>query len=174
MQSIVSLTGFALVGGPASQDHHKAIEALSKLNVPCLVALPLVFQSTEEWLGSSLGLHPIRGTHHPNPERRDSTTSPHQVADAAGNEVSAEIHSFSLDVVDDKFCGMIDACLWFIVSMDPLHALFMPKNVSLSFCGSKNSMTFIVVLGFFTLLTNFSPPHSGPFFISNTFQMYAY
>lgn len=60
VQSVVSLTGFALVGGPASQDHPKAIEALSKLNVPYLVALPLVFQTTEEWLGSSLGLHPIQ------------------------------------------------------------------------------------------------------------------
>ena len=35
-------------------------------------------------------------------------------------------------------------------------------------------MTFIVVLGLFPLLTYFSPPHSGPFFISNTFQMYAH
>jgi magnesium chelatase subunit H len=60
VQSVVSLTGFALVGGPASQDHPKAIEALSKLDVPYLVALPLVFQTTEEWLGSTLGLHPIQ------------------------------------------------------------------------------------------------------------------
>eukprot|EP00245_Coleochaete_scutata_P001014 TRINITY_DN11240_c0_g2_i1.p1 TRINITY_DN11240_c0_g2~~TRINITY_DN11240_c0_g2_i1.p1 ORF type:complete len:1414 (-),score=393.13 TRINITY_DN11240_c0_g2_i1:774-5015(-) len=60
VQAVVSLTGFALVGGPASQDHPKAIEALMKLNVPYLVALPLVFQTTEEWLGSSLGLHPIQ------------------------------------------------------------------------------------------------------------------
>ncbi|KAL3678045.1 hypothetical protein R1sor_021001 [Riccia sorocarpa] len=60
VQSVVSLTGFALVGGPASQDHPKAIEALQKLNVPYMVALPLVFQTTEEWLDSSLGLHPIQ------------------------------------------------------------------------------------------------------------------
>lgn len=57
---VVSLTGFALVGGPASQDHPKAIQALSKLDVPYLVALPLVFQTTEEWMSSSLGLHPIQ------------------------------------------------------------------------------------------------------------------
>jgi magnesium chelatase subunit H len=57
---IVSLTGFALVGGPARQDHPKAIEALKRLNRPYIVALPLVFQTTEEWLDSDLGLHPIQ------------------------------------------------------------------------------------------------------------------
>ena len=34
VDGIVSLTGFALVGGPARQDHPKAIEALKKLNRP--------------------------------------------------------------------------------------------------------------------------------------------
>ncbi|MCL7043489.1 hypothetical protein MKW94_020862 [Papaver nudicaule] len=60
VHSVISLTGFALVGGPARQDHPKAIEALMKLDVPYLVALPLVFQTTEEWLNSTLGLHPIQ------------------------------------------------------------------------------------------------------------------
>jgi len=57
---VVSLTGFALVGGPARQDHPKAIESLQKLNRPYMVALPLVFQTTEEWQDSELGLHPIQ------------------------------------------------------------------------------------------------------------------
>lgn len=60
VHSAISLTGFALVGGPARQDHPRAIEALRKLDVPYIVALPLVFQTTEEWLISSLGLHPIQ------------------------------------------------------------------------------------------------------------------
>ncbi|KAH7279916.1 hypothetical protein KP509_37G043400 [Ceratopteris richardii] len=60
VQAVVSLTGFALVGGPASQDHPRAISALRSLGVPYLVALPLVFQSTDDWLGSTLGLHPIQ------------------------------------------------------------------------------------------------------------------
>ncbi|KAJ8622698.1 hypothetical protein MRB53_031227 [Persea americana] len=60
IHSAISLTGFALVGGPARQDHPRAIEALRKLDVPYIVALPLVFQTTEEWLISSLGLHPIQ------------------------------------------------------------------------------------------------------------------
>ena len=57
---MISLTGFALVGGPARQDHPKAIEALQRLNRPYMVALPLVFQTTEEWQDSDLGLHPIQ------------------------------------------------------------------------------------------------------------------
>ena len=57
---VISLTGFALVGGPARQDHPKAIEALTRLNRPYMVALPLVFQTTEEWQDSDLGLHPIQ------------------------------------------------------------------------------------------------------------------
>jgi magnesium chelatase subunit H len=57
---VVSLTGFALVGGPARQDHPKAVETLKRLNRPYMVALPLVFQSTEEWANSDLGLHPVQ------------------------------------------------------------------------------------------------------------------
>ncbi len=60
VDAVVSLTGFALVGGPARQDHPKAIEALKKLNRPYMVSLPLVFQTTEEWEDSDLGLHPIQ------------------------------------------------------------------------------------------------------------------
>ena len=60
VDAVVSLTGFALVGGPARQDHPKAVESLKKLNRPYMVALPLVFQTTEEWEESDLGLHPIQ------------------------------------------------------------------------------------------------------------------
>ncbi|HTL88926.1 MAG TPA: magnesium chelatase subunit H, partial [Leptolyngbya sp.] len=42
------------------QDHPKAIESLKRLNRPYMVALPLVFQTTEEWQDSDLGLHPIQ------------------------------------------------------------------------------------------------------------------
>ena len=57
---VISLTGFALVGGPARQDHPKAIDSLKRLNRPYMVALPLVFQTTEEWEESELGLHPVQ------------------------------------------------------------------------------------------------------------------
>ncbi|HCA62447.1 MAG TPA: magnesium chelatase subunit H, partial [Synechococcales bacterium UBA8647] len=60
VDAAVSLTGFALVGGPARQDHPKAIETLKRLNRPYMVALPLVFQTTQEWEASDLGLHPVQ------------------------------------------------------------------------------------------------------------------
>ncbi|MGF1490176.1 MAG: magnesium chelatase subunit H [Prochloraceae cyanobacterium] len=60
VDAVISLTGFALVGGPARQDHPKAIESLKRLNRPYMVTLPLVFQTTEEWEKSDLGLHPIQ------------------------------------------------------------------------------------------------------------------
>eukprot|EP01082_Thalassiosira_pseudonana_P001143 g601.t1 g601 contig10:369898-374467(+) len=60
VDTIINLTGFALVGGPASQDHKKAASVLKKLNVPYMCAVPLVFQSFEEWQASELGLHPIQ------------------------------------------------------------------------------------------------------------------
>jgi magnesium chelatase subunit H len=60
VDGVVSLTGFALVGGPARQDHPKAIESLQRLNRPYMVALPLVFQTTQEWEESDLGLHPVQ------------------------------------------------------------------------------------------------------------------
>jgi magnesium chelatase subunit H len=60
VDTIINLTGFALVGGPASQDHSKASQVLKKLNKPYMCAVPLVFQSFEEWQSSELGLHPIQ------------------------------------------------------------------------------------------------------------------
>lgn len=60
VDTVVSLTGFALVGGPARQDHPKAVDSLKRLNRPYMVSLPLVFQTTEEWEDSDLGLHPIQ------------------------------------------------------------------------------------------------------------------
>ncbi|MGB3494690.1 MAG: magnesium chelatase subunit H [Elainellaceae cyanobacterium] len=60
IDAVVSLTGFALVGGPARQDHPKAVDSLKRLDRPYMVALPLVFQTTEEWEQSDLGLHPIQ------------------------------------------------------------------------------------------------------------------
>ncbi|KAL7549160.1 hypothetical protein ACHAWF_012422 [Thalassiosira exigua] len=60
VDTVINLTGFALVGGPASQDHKKAAKVLKRLNVPYMCAVPLVFQSFEEWQSSELGLHPIQ------------------------------------------------------------------------------------------------------------------
>ncbi|CAG9463514.1 unnamed protein product [Pedinophyceae sp. YPF-701] len=60
VDTVISLTGFALVGGPARQDAPKAIDALKRLDVPYLVSVPLVFQTTNEWQDSDLGVHPVQ------------------------------------------------------------------------------------------------------------------
>ncbi len=60
VDTVINLTGFSLVGGPAAQDHTKAVQVLKKLDKPYLCAVPLVFQSFEEWKASELGLHPIQ------------------------------------------------------------------------------------------------------------------
>jgi len=57
---IINLTGFALVGGPATQDHPKAVATLKKLNKPYICAIPATFQTFEEWKDSELGLHPVQ------------------------------------------------------------------------------------------------------------------
>jgi hypothetical protein len=65
------LMGRGLCVHAATAQHHskglmgwnlcvQAVTALKKLNVPYLVSLPLVFQTTEEWLDSELGVHPVQ------------------------------------------------------------------------------------------------------------------
>jgi len=60
IDTLVNLTGFSLVGGPASQDAKKAKEVLMKVNRPYMVSIPCVFQSFTEWQNSQLGLHPVQ------------------------------------------------------------------------------------------------------------------
>ena len=48
----------------------QAVTALKKLNVPYLVSLPLVFQTTEEWLDSELGVHPVQVALQVGPSKR--------------------------------------------------------------------------------------------------------
>jgi magnesium chelatase subunit H len=62
IQSLVSLTGFSLVGGPAYNDASAAEVALSELDVPYIAAHPLEFQSIEQWGSSTRGLLPVENT----------------------------------------------------------------------------------------------------------------
>jgi magnesium chelatase subunit H len=62
IDALVSLTGFSLVGGPAYNDAKAAEEILAALDVPYLAALPLEFQTLEEWQSSDRGLTPVEST----------------------------------------------------------------------------------------------------------------
>ncbi|MDX2221443.1 MAG: magnesium chelatase subunit H [Rhodospirillaceae bacterium] len=62
VDAVVSLTGFSLVGGPAYNDSHAAADWLAKLDVPCLAAQPIEFQTLERWAESNVGLTPVEST----------------------------------------------------------------------------------------------------------------
>jgi len=62
IDALVSLTGFSLVGGPAYNDAKAAEAVLARLDVPYIAALPVEFQSLDQWRGSLQGLLPIEAT----------------------------------------------------------------------------------------------------------------
>jgi magnesium chelatase subunit H len=62
VDTVVSLTGFSLVGGPAYNDAHAAADALAALDVPYVSAHPVEFQTVEDWQRNSQGLLPIEAT----------------------------------------------------------------------------------------------------------------
>lgn len=62
VDALVSLTAFSLVGGPAYNDSAAAEEFLAKLDIPCIAALPLEFQSLERWAESNTGITPVEST----------------------------------------------------------------------------------------------------------------
>jgi magnesium chelatase subunit H len=62
IDALVSLTGFSLVGGPAYNDAKAAEEMLATLDVPYVAAVPLEFQTLEDWQASDRGLMPVEST----------------------------------------------------------------------------------------------------------------
>jgi magnesium chelatase subunit H len=62
VDAVVSLTGFSLVGGPAYNDARAAEEVLARLDVPYLAAMPVEFQTLEQWQASERGLLPVEAT----------------------------------------------------------------------------------------------------------------
>jgi magnesium chelatase subunit H len=62
IDTMVSLTGFSLVGGPAYNDAKAAEDILAKLDVPYIAAHPAEFQTLEEWGASDRGLLPVEST----------------------------------------------------------------------------------------------------------------
>jgi magnesium chelatase subunit H len=62
VDAVVSLTGFSLVGGPAYNDSRAAEDILARLDVPYLAAMPLEFQTLEQWQASDRGLLPVEAT----------------------------------------------------------------------------------------------------------------
>ena len=59
---LVSLTGFSLVGGPAYAEPGAAETMLAGLDVPCMAAHALEFQTLEEWRANDQGLSAVEAT----------------------------------------------------------------------------------------------------------------
>jgi len=62
VDTVVSLTGFSLVGGPAYNDARAAEETLAALDVPYVAAHPVEFQTLEQWHADPRGLTPVEAT----------------------------------------------------------------------------------------------------------------
>jgi magnesium chelatase subunit H len=62
IDSLVSLTGFSLVGGPAYNDARAAETVLADLDVPYVAGHPVEFQTIEQWGDSERGLLPVETT----------------------------------------------------------------------------------------------------------------
>ncbi|MDN3644783.1 magnesium chelatase subunit H [Pontixanthobacter aestiaquae] len=62
VDSVINLTGFSLVGGPAYNDVDAAVEMLTELDVPYVAAHPIEFQSLEQWGAGRQGLLPLETT----------------------------------------------------------------------------------------------------------------
>jgi len=62
IDTLVSLTGFSLIGGPAYNDSEAAVGILTDLDVPYIAAHPLEFQTLGQWSMSSGGLGPVETT----------------------------------------------------------------------------------------------------------------
>ncbi len=62
VDTMVSLSGFSLVGGPAYNDSAAAEHALAALDVPYVAAHALEFQTLEQWHASRGGLGPVETT----------------------------------------------------------------------------------------------------------------
>jgi magnesium chelatase subunit H len=76
VDTVVSLSGFSLVGGPAYNDAHAAEEALARLDVPYVAAHPLEFQTIGQWGQSDRGLLPVENTIMVAIPELDGATSP--------------------------------------------------------------------------------------------------
>ena len=62
IDTLVSLTGFSLVGGPAYNDSDAAARMLGDLDVPYIAAHAVEFQTLDQWQASDRGLTPVETT----------------------------------------------------------------------------------------------------------------
>lgn len=102
IDTLLSLTGFSLVGGPAYNDNAAATELLKKLDIPYIAAHALEFQSLGQWAASPQGLGPIETTMLIALPEIDGATNPTVFAGRHGEENCSGCHRACSSVSGDK------------------------------------------------------------------------
>jgi magnesium chelatase subunit H len=95
IDTLVSLTGFSLVGGPAYNDSKAAEDMLARLDVPYLAVTPVEFQTLESWSTSERGLLPVEATMMIAIPELDGSTGPMVFggrSDAGGSARDHDMH----------------------------------------------------------------------------------
>ncbi len=90
IDTLVSLTGFSLVGGPAYNDSAAAVGVLEGLDVPYVAAHPLEFQTLDQWQRSGRGLGPVETTMLVALPEIDGATNPTVFAGRQGASAGGE------------------------------------------------------------------------------------
>ena len=98
VDSVVSLTGFSLVGGPAYNDSKAAEDILAELDVPYLAGHAVEFQTHEEWRHSDRGLMPIESTMMVAIPELDGATGPMVFGGRSSSTSLGEIRTMQPDV----------------------------------------------------------------------------
>jgi len=86
VDTLISLTGFSLVGGPAYQDSSAAQTILKRLDIPYISAHALEFQTLGQWAKSETGLGPVEATMLVALPEIDGATNPLIFGGRVGND----------------------------------------------------------------------------------------
>ena len=111
IDTLLSLTGFSLVGGPAYNDSEAAKVILGALNVPYISAHPLEFQSLDAWEDSATGLLPVENTIMVAIPELDGAVSPmvyggrRELKSSAENNNISKLDASSNSSLEMTFCS---------------------------------------------------------------------
>jgi len=111
VDTVVSLTGFSMVGGPAYNDAKAAEDMLATLDVPYIAAQAVEFQSIENWETSENGLMPLETTMMVAIPELDGATGPIVVggrADAASGNRDMQVHRERANALASRVEKLVD------------------------------------------------------------------
>jgi magnesium chelatase subunit H len=146
IDTLVSLSGFSMVGGPAYNDSPAAMAALTALDVPYIAAHPLEFQTLGQWAASGGGLGPIETTMLVALPEIDGATNPTVFAGRHGHDGCQGCSRICAAATDSKAMA---PCHERITSLAEKAA----RMVRLRRLGNADKKVGVVLFGF--------PPNAG-------------